>query len=141
MRGSVNAVPKYNDKTRPNFPTIGIKMPEIKHKARDKSRGIHTRKLAEPRERGNSAETGARRGGRHSFPGSSKLRTVQLLNNSCCSSVVPDPSPLLTDVDRCHQRCWSTRCMLTCSGLLKHTHVHAGVCTPSCLPRVCTIAA
>ena len=44
MRGSVNAVPKYNDKTRPNFPTIGIKMPEINHKAHDKSRGIHTRR-------------------------------------------------------------------------------------------------
>lgn len=67
MRGSVNAVPKYNDKTRPNFPTIGIKMPEIKHKTHDKSRGIHTRKLAEPREHGNSAEMGARPGAGTAF--------------------------------------------------------------------------
>lgn len=100
--------PNTMTKLDQTFQTIGIKMPEINHKAHDKSRGIHTRKLAEPREHGNSAETGARPGGRHSSPGSSKLKTVWLLHNSCCSSVVPDTSPLLADVDRCHQRCWST---------------------------------
>lgn len=63
MRGSANAVPKYNDKT---FQT-GIKMPEINHKARDKSRGIHTRKSAEPRAHGNSAETGTRPGAGTAF--------------------------------------------------------------------------
>lgn len=133
--------PNTMTKLDQTFQTIGIDMPEINHKARDKSRGIHTRKSAEPREHGNSAEMGARPGGRHSFPGSSKLKTVWLLNNSCCSSVIPDTSPLLTDVDRCHQRCWSTRSMLTCSGLLMHTHVHAGVCTHRCLPPVRTITA
>ena len=88
------------DKT---FQTTGIKMPEINHKTHDKSRGIHTRKLAEPRAHGNSAEMGTRPGGSTAFQAAANSKPC-----SCSTTVVtaqvclthPHCSLTWTDVTR-----------------------------------------
>lgn len=127
MRGSANAVPKYNDKT---FQT-GIKMPEINHKALDKSRGIHTRKSAEPRAHGNSAETGARPGGRHSFPGTANSKLCSGSTTLVAAQVClthPHCSLTWTDVTRdagAHAACWPAL-VCSCTHMCMQVCVHHG---------------
>lgn len=132
--------PNTMTKLDQTFQTIGIDMPEINTKHVTSQGAFTLGSRLSPGSMATVQKWAPGRGAGTAFQAAANSK-LWLLNNSCCSSVVPDTSPLLTDVDRCHQRCWSTRSMLTCSGLLMHTHVHAGVCTHRCLPPVHTITA
>ena len=83
------------------FQTTGIKM--LDHKAHDKSRGVHTRKSAEPRAHGNSAEMGARPGGSTAFQAAANSKPCSCSTTAVTAQVClthPHCSLTWTDVTR-----------------------------------------